>query len=476
MATIPVPMTPGLLDAKGKIVATSPDRYTPYKVEMTADLVACVEALSCQPILFIGSGMSRRYFNAPSWEELLAYLAGKCPLIDKALAYYRQSLRTSPAIGQEFAERYQEWAWSNGKDEFPAGLFADGVAKGTYIKYVISQHLDQLTPLSLDDIKDPTLRSELAALQAIRPHAIITTNYDRFLELIFPEYQPIIGQEIIRNQSLSVGEIFKIHGCTSRPESLVFTQSDYDDFITRQKYLSAKLLTFFSEHPLIFVGYSASDPNIQAILSDIDEALPGIGGVIPNVYVLEWRSKIDPGETPARERLIAIGGNKGIRIKAIETTDFGWPFEALGSTNFNPKVSAKTLRALMARSYELVRTDIPRKTIEANFEMLERTVGSAEEFAKLFGISTISDPSIISAKYPHTLTKVSKLLGYNRGWNTAQKLLERVMREKGVDIKTSDNRYHCSLRYTTQPMHKYSDELVTMLKLVRDGKDYECQL
>lgn len=294
MTTTSDPKTPDLLVAKGTVGATlALDRYTPYKAEMAADLADCMEGLSCQPILFIGSGISRRYFGAPSWEDLLAHLASGCPLIDKAIAYYRQSLITSPAIGQAFAERYQEWAWSTGKGEFPDELFADGVAKGTYIKHVIAQRLNQITPSSLSDITDPALSNELAALQAIRPHAIITTNYDRFLELVFPEYQPIIGQEIIRNQSLSVGEIFKIHGCISRPESLVFTQDDYEEFLRKKKYLSAKLLTFFSEHPLIFIGYSANDPNIQAILADIDEALPEIGGVIPNVYVLEWKPKIN---------------------------------------------------------------------------------------------------------------------------------------------------------------------------------------
>jgi len=209
-------------------------------------------------------------------------------------------------------------------------------------------------------------------------------------------------------------------------------------------------------------------------LGDIDEALPEIGGVIPNVYVLEWRSNINPDEIPAREKLIAIGGNKGVRIKAIETADFCWPFEALGSTNFHPKVSVKTLRALMSRSYELVRTDIPRKTVEANFEMLEHALGSPADFAKLFGISTIADPSVVSAKYPYTLTNLAKLLGFNKGWDGAQKLLNRIKREKGFDIKASDNLYHCKLKYGKLPIHKYSDELVTVLRLVQDGKIYEC--
>jgi len=99
-------------------------------------------------------------------------------------------------------------------------------------------------------------------LQLIRPHALITTNYDQFLEVGFPEYQPVIGQSIIQGTQTLTGEIFKVHGCVSDYPSLVFTHEDYEEFARKKKYLSAKLLTYFSEHPLLFVGYSVSDHNI----------------------------------------------------------------------------------------------------------------------------------------------------------------------------------------------------------------------
>ncbi len=47
------------------------------------------------------------------------------------------------------------------------------------------------------------------------------------------------------------------------PLSLVLTQGDYEAFETDKKYLSAKLLTYFAEHPLLFIGYGANDPNIR---------------------------------------------------------------------------------------------------------------------------------------------------------------------------------------------------------------------
>jgi hypothetical protein len=52
---------------------------------------------------------------------------------------------------------------------------------------------------------------------------------------------------------------------------------------------------------VLFVGYSATDPNIRGILSDIDEALHVSGGVITNVFLVEWWPDIPSTEYPARE-------------------------------------------------------------------------------------------------------------------------------------------------------------------------------
>lgn len=431
-----------------------------------------IEGTACQPILFVGSGLSRRYFSGPSWDELLARLAVMCPLIDKDYAYYQQIMRSPLAIGQHFAEKFQEWAWAGGREQFPPELFVAGTHPSTYIKHSISKLLRELTPQDMDHVAAHA--AELTALMAIKPHAVITTNYDGFLEVVFPDYQPIVGQQIIRSANVSVGEIFKIHGCVSNPSSLVLTQSDYDEFIRKKKYLSAKLLTYFSEHPLLFIGYGAGDPNIRAILSDIDENLPEQGGVIPNVYILEWRAEIPETEYPARERLIAVEEGKSVRIKAIEASDFGWVFEAFGSDQPTGGVSVKTLRTLLSRSYELVRTDIPRKLVEANFQMLQGAVDDQGAFAKLFGITTIDEPSALAAGYPYTLTQVSKRLRLN-SWPHAQKLIDRVRAAKGFDIKTSDNKYHCSIKYSSSPIHKYSDAAVLLLGKVLAGEDYEVE-
>jgi hypothetical protein len=307
----------------------SPPAVAQYRSKVCNDLAACVSEMACSPILFVGSGLSRRYFSGPSWDELLAYLAARCPLIERDYAYYKQTLLSPLAIGQEFARLYLEWAWGIGRNQFPDALFESDVPPGAYIKYKIAEYLRKITPTAL--AADHQLAAEINALRAIKPHAIITTNYDQFLELLFPDYQPIVGQKVITGSTVLYGELFKIHGCVSEPNSLVFTQRDYDEFIKRKKYLSAKLTTFFSEHPLLFVGYSASDQNIKGILSDIDEILSDNGAVIPNVYIVEWNAKAPSISTPAHERLVEIEGARSIRIKAIETDSFQWVFEALGA-------------------------------------------------------------------------------------------------------------------------------------------------
>ena len=89
---------------------------------------------------------------------------------------------------------------------------------------------------------------------------IITTNYDILLEQLFPEYTVYVGQEeLLFNNISGIGEIYKIHGSITKPNSLVLTSADYLEFEKNASYLIAKLLTIFLEYPVIFMGYSLSD-------------------------------------------------------------------------------------------------------------------------------------------------------------------------------------------------------------------------
>jgi hypothetical protein len=254
----------------------------------------------------------------------------------------------------------------------------------------------------------------------------------------------------------------------------VFTQQGYEQFIKKKKYLSAKLVTYFSEHPLLFIGYNAADPNIRAILSDIDEILLSeTDGVIPNVYILEW-NKAAGAKSPAQERLIEIEGAKSVRIKAIEADDFKWVFDAFSCGQPLNSISPKVLRTLLHRSYDLVRHDIPRQRVDADFQMLEHAVQSGSEFAKLFGVTTVGDPSAYNANYPHTITMLAEHLFGNTNWSPVQAMMVKLKKETGVDIKSYDNKYHITTKTGRKSWtNKYSDSLLILLEKMRDGKPYD---
>ena len=82
--------------------------------------------MGCQPIPFVGSGLSKRYFNGPSWDELLAYLAKSCPLIDKDYAYYKQALKSLPRENSVTKTR------SHAPDTYGSGKASSGlmIARG----------------------------------------------------------------------------------------------------------------------------------------------------------------------------------------------------------------------------------------------------------------------------------------------------------------------------------------------------------
>ncbi len=444
-----------------------PENYSDYQKHVVSDIDACLESLGCQPILFVGSGLSRRYMGAPSWDELLEWCATTYPAVPKSYGYYKQTFSDPIDISSVFADLFKEWAWSAGRAEFPAELFSTQHHPDIYLKHLIAKHFEEITPHDFSSVADATVAAEIASLQSIAPHAIITTNYDRLLETIFNDYTPVVGQQILRSPVFSIGEIFKIHGCVTDPAHLVLTRMDYTDFTAKKKYLSAKLLTFFAEHPLLIVGYSASDPNIKAILSDIDEILSEESELIPNIYLLQWSSTVTAADYPQREHVIVLNEHRNIRVKCIISNSFDWVFQAFSNSRPIETIHPKLLRALLARTYDLVRCDIPRKTVEVDFNTLEHAILTEGEFGKLLGITSVGDPTKINAAFPYLLTQVGIELGYSN-WHNANHLLERLKRERGLDVKASDNEYHVAFKsgsYTKT--HKYSQKLVDLLAEIK---------
>lgn len=454
-----------------------------YKEYISEDISEIMTDLEVQPILFIGSGMSQRYFQTPSWQGLMKILVKKCPTLkDKRFAFYEQQHKVNQstdytAMASSFVEHYSDWAWSNVDEEesiFPEELFGDDVQKQDYIKYIVSDYFKEVTESI--DLNTNEKKEEIQFLKDINPHAIITTNYDGALELIFPDHEKIIGQKVIRANYMSYGEILKIHGCYAESSSIVLTSEDYDYFNEKKKYLSSKLLTYFAEHPLFFLGYSLSDKNIINILSDIDEILASKGELVPNIYIVIFENEFDEDIDYPKENIIQLNDNKSIRIKVIYANDYSWVYKAISQLSPSITVNPKLLRSLLSRTYKMVTSDIPRRELPFNFETLNQVSDDESKLPTLFGIGTLDNGQHINASFPYTITQVAERLGHKH-WVSIKKIIDKIHDEKDVDIKSSNNRYHLEIiTGGKSKVHKYSEEACKLFAKVDAEEDYDLDI
>jgi len=328
--------------------------------------------------------------------------------------------------------------------------------------------LKEITPDNVIS-SNASYKDEFAALQAIRPHAVITTNYDNTMESIFSGYEAIVGKQVLRYNLNAYGEVYHIHGSVDDPATIVINKDDYDIWHRESKYFAAKLLTYFAEHPVIIFGYSLTDTNVRTVLEDIGAIVADETGLIANVLQAIFDEKLK-GDAVQTEIAIPTDGSH-FRIKALQTNSLTDVFHALAARHDLKDVNPALVRALAARAMKLTRSDIPSGNIEVDYHTLEGIVDNDDALPSLLGITKADD---VNKSHPYTLSIVGEKLGYP-GWNGAHKLIQQIKNENGVDLKSTDNRYHCAVKVgkkDTSISRKYSDALVALLKKARDGKPY----
>ncbi|EHT2878597.1 SIR2 family protein [Enterococcus faecalis] len=402
------------------------------------------------------------------------------------IGYYTQQTDSDyPKIANMLIEEYQKFAWEE-KDTgiFPEKLYDSQSGKNIFLKYKISEYLNSLE--NEFSIEGHEYEKELKALSILNPHAIITTNYDRLLDKLFPNFKVVVGQQVIKQKnSTSIGHILKIHGSTDEIEEIIISQDDYDFFNQKQKYLSAKLLTYFMEHPIFFFGYSITDENIKSILADISEIVSeNSDQIVENIWFVEWKKdKIDPDFAPPTDKTVDLGNGKSIRINYVQLNDFINIFEKLYQPSL---VELSELRDLQDNIYNIVKSKTisnlevdmvsiqPVNTIEKieEFIGINSKIQDENNHKTLLGLATITDPEQFLSRFPLRLSEVAEKLGYGY-WYHANLLIKKIFEETGVDLKANNNDYHVDMGTSGQSQHRYSKEMVELLLLVRDGKTYQ---
>ncbi|MDV3628486.1 hypothetical protein CMU78_09390 [Elizabethkingia anophelis] len=335
---------------------------------MIEELKKHIQKFNSSPILFIGSGFSRRYLNLPTWESLLVEMTNKLSL-PRPFEYYKANANSNmPEIAMKMGEDFNNIWWESDEFEQSREDFKTKTeTKYSPLKYEISNRILE----NLNFVDTEIVEKEIRLLKKINIDGIITTNWDTLCENLFPDFARFVGQEeLIFSELLSVGEIYKIHGCATQPNSLVLTTEDYSGYENRNPYLAAKLLTLFIENPIIFIGYSLDDSNIQSILKSIIKCLTKdkVEKLKDRLIFCQWvNEEIDPQITDST----LLISDTLIPIKLIKLNSFIDLYTVLA--NNKRKLPIKVLRQMKGMVYDFVKANNSKQKIYVtdNLENIE---------------------------------------------------------------------------------------------------------
>lgn len=383
-----------------------------------------VKSFNQLPYLFIGTGLSMRYADAPSWDKLLLDIWKLINKNSEEIDYKRFKARIennfieeskndldikkknseyikyylNPEIAsilqRDFNKKFYE------DKQFGYEIFSEEISniiidkKYDPFKYWISKEMRDIKYIDRDVDELNTLKEMESKIAGI-----ITTNYDNLLEELFEEFDVIVGQENMLFSNLNnIFEIFKIHGTCKEPNTLVITKEDYETFDSKLKYLSAKLLTIFVEQPIIFIGYGLGDLNILKLLEEISNCLNNEQKNNMKDKFIFITHSLDGKEEVINKEVA------GIRMTEFKLNDY----------------------SKLYRSFNIIQSTMPIKLIKKLNNMVCEYVYSAEKKNKIF-YGKINDVDIEKDKVGVFIGAENQVNTMGFDYYTIEDILEDIM-------------------------------------------------
>lgn len=111
------------------------------------------------------------------------------------------------------------------------------------------------------------------ALASMPVKTVLTTNYDKLLEIAFRNGDGGDPAVIVYPQQLgfiddSEVRIIKLHGDIDHPLTIVLTRSDYATYARRHQEFERELHRSINDYTILFVGFGIRDPNFRRIYQD----------------------------------------------------------------------------------------------------------------------------------------------------------------------------------------------------------------
>lgn len=393
-------------------------------MDITEKLIEIFKEKGAGPFLFIGSGFSRRYLGMEDWKGLLARFSLTGQPFEYFLAKADGDL---PAAAKLLAYDFNEFWWKSPHFEVSVARHKSKIVNSTSALRI--EICNYLSTISNIDAKKIDLSSELEILSSLNVDGIITTNWDTFLEQLFPDYKKYIGQnELLFSNPQEIGEIYKIHGCATKPESLILTSDDYALFNDKNPYLAAKLITVFVEHPVVFIGYSIGDANVASLLRSISLCVgkENIEKLRKNLIFVQ---RLNDGEEAGISNTYLTIEGVQIPLVLVSTNDFSDVYKALAATN--RKIPARILRYCKEQLYELVKSLEPEKKLcVVDFDEIEDK--SDVEFLVGLGVASAGEKELGNVGYDaiEVLDLICDLLHEDRNYD-AQRIIPNVIKRAG---------------------------------------------
>lgn len=320
-----------------------------------------IEEFDTIPFLFVGSGISRRYYNLPDWVGLLKQMVKQFNDDPFAFRFYEDTVSfretpygLNPAIASLIEEDYNREWFKNKEIRTLDDNYLDKVMNGcSPFKAEMSFQLKQRSILNSNYKEEVKLLNNVAKKSIA---GIITTNYDLFFETYLSEYKVYVGQNaLLFSQLQGIAEVYKIHGSLNDPQSIIINEKDYRDFKEKREYLASKLLTIFMEYPIIFMGYSLSDTNIRDILSSIVKCMSRnqVDQLKRKFIFVDFKEEFENYEIG--ETTFTFDDNKMITMTKIVLSDYTLLYNAIGKKKM--KIPVRLLRILKDELYKYTLTN-----------------------------------------------------------------------------------------------------------------------
>lgn len=358
------------------------------------------------PIVFVGSGMSKRYLeNSPDWNSLLQEY---WDMLNTMIEYYTHLHDLSNSIKEQTDKNVDELDFSVKTEvaaeiekEFNNQFFHGKISvKGLSYRKAYEENISPFRFHLAQRFSNYKLaknidKEEFELFQKVlrKSRIIVTTNYDTLIEdsIRKGKQNPklYIGNAgFFDDSSMGWSEIYKIHGSVTDPSSIVITKDDYERYDQNSILVTAKIMSSMVDSPILFLGYSMSDRNVVKMLNDFSTQLPqeGLSKSANRILIVDWDKEIN---TLQETQMTSTENGRNFSYTLIKTDNYKALFDKLQS--IDEGVSPYEVRRFEDIIKKIVVSKGQKQALDAylvspkNLDELDRKIDSGEKIVVALG-------------------------------------------------------------------------------------------